>query len=224
MGRVYTDISTSLDGYVAGPNQTLKDPLGAGGEQLHEWAFRLAAWRGAHGLEGGETGPESGWVERTLAETGAYVMGRRMFSGGEGPWQTDPNAAGWWGDDPPFHVPVFVVTHEPRERLDMKGGTSFAFVTEGVAEAVARAKEVAGDRDVQVAGGGSVVQQSLALGLLDELQLHIAPVFLGGGAPLFRGVAPGTLEIVETIATPQATHVHYRVLSREAGAADPSAG
>src|SRR5439155_8668331 len=131
MARVYTDISMSLDGYVAGPNPTLEDPLGAGGMQLHEWAFRLTAWRQAHGLEGGETGPESGLVERTLASTGAYVMGRRMFSGGEGPWEDDPNASGWWGDEPPFHVPVFVVTHAPRERLELQGGTSFTFVTGG---------------------------------------------------------------------------------------------
>jgi dihydrofolate reductase len=211
MARVYTDISMSLDGYVAGPDPSLDDPLGVGGEQLHEWAFRLAAWRNAHGLEGGETGPESALVERTLAATGAYVMGRKMFSGGEGPWQDDPNPEGWWGDDPPFHVPVFVVTHEPRDRLAKLGGTSFTFVTGGVAEAVELARAAAGDRDVQLAGGGSIVQHGLALGLVDELQLHIAPVFLGGGVLLFDGVAPGTLELVDSVATPQATHLHYRV-------------
>jgi dihydrofolate reductase len=211
MGRVYTDISMSLDGYVAGPNQTLDDPLGVGGMQLHDWAFRLEAWRRPHGLEGGETGPESALVERTLAATGAFVMGRRMFSGGAGAWSDDPNPDGWWGDDPPFHVPVFVVTHQARERVDKLGGTSFTFVTGGVAEAVEQAKAAAGDRDVQIAGGGSMVQQALALGLVDELQLHIAPVFLGGGVLLFDGVAPGTLELVDSVATPQATHLHYRV-------------
>jgi dihydrofolate reductase len=189
MAKVYGEISVSLDGYVAGPDQTLEDPLGRGGEQLHEWAFRLAAWRNAHGLEGGETGPESGLVERTLRATGAYVMGRRMFSGGEGPWVDDPNPNGWWGDEPPFHAPVFVVTHEPRERLDLQG-TSFTFVTGGVADAVEQAREAAAGRDVQ---------------------LHIAPVFLGDGVRLFDDVVPRTLEIVETIGTPQATHVHYRV-------------
>ena len=210
MARVYTDISMSLDGYVAGPNPTLEDPLGAGGMQLHEWAFRLAAWRQAHGLEGGETGPESGLVERTLASTGAYVMGRRMFSGGEGPWEDDPNANGWWGDEPPFHVPVFVVTHAPRERLELRGGTSFTFVTGGFHEAVELARAAAGDRDVQIAGGGSVVQQGLTSDVLDELQVHVAPVFLGGGTRLFDGAVPATLAILDTIATPQATHIHYR--------------
>jgi len=212
MARIYTDISMSLDGYVAGPDPTLDEPLGSGGEQLHEWAFRLEAWRRPHGLEGGETGPESGMVDRTLAVTGAFVMGRRMFSGGSGPWADDPNAGGWWGDNPPFHVPVFVVTHEPREPVEMEGGTTFTFVTEGVAAAVERARDAAGARDVQIAGGGSMVQQALALGLLDELQVHVAPVFLGGGVTLFEGVSPAGLEVVETIATPHATHIHYRVV------------
>jgi len=211
MTRVYTDISVSLDGYVAGPNPTLQEPLGAGGEDLHEWAFRLAAWRGAHGLEGGETGPESELVERTIASTGAYVMGRKMYSGGRGPWVDDPNAGGWWGDDPPFHVPVFVVTHEPRETVELQGGTTFTFVTDGFEAAVEQARNAAGSRDVQIAGGGSVVQQALALGLLDELQLHLAPRFLGGGTRLFDGAAAGTLEIIDTVATPHATHIHYRV-------------
>jgi dihydrofolate reductase len=212
MGRVYTDISMSLDGYVAGPDASLEEPLGRGGEGLHEWAFRLEAWRRPHGLEGGEAGPESRLVERTLAETGAYVMGRRMYSGGSGPWADDPMADGWWGDEPPFHVPVFVVTHEPRERVEKDGGTSFTFVTDGVAAAVERARQAAGSRDVQIAGGGSMVQQGLALGLLDELQVHVAPVLLGGGVLLFADGPPGSLELIETIATPQATHLHYRVL------------
>lgn len=214
MARVYTDISMSLDGYVAGPSPTLEDPLGVGGEQLHEWVFRLAAWRQAHGLEGGEGGPESGLVERTLAATGAYVMGRRMFSGGEGPWEDDPKANGWWGDEPPFHTPVFVVTHVPRERLELQGGTSFTFVTGGLAEAVELARAAAGTQDVQIAGGGSVVQQGLASGLLDELQVHVAPVLLGAGTRLFDGAVPSTLEIVDTVATPQATHIHYRTVRR----------
>jgi dihydrofolate reductase len=212
MARVFADISMSLDGFVAGPNQTLEAPLGAGGERLHDWAFRLAAWRTPHGLEGGEVGPESELVERTIAATGAVVMGRRMFSGGDGPWADDPNPNGWWGDNPPFHTPVFVVTHEPRDVLELLGGTSFRFVTGGVASAVEQARAAADGRDVSIAGGGSVVQQCLAHGLLDELQVHIAPVFLGGGVRLFDGVAAGELEIVETIATPQATLVHYRVV------------
>jgi dihydrofolate reductase len=212
MTRVYTDISMSLDGYVAGPNQTLEEPLGRGGEQLHEWAFRLEAWRKPHGLEGGEVGPESALVERTLSTTGAFVMGRRMFSGGSGPWADDPNADGWWGDNPPFGVPVFVVTHEPREPLEKDGGTTFTFVRDGVGAAVALAREAAGGRDVQVAGGGSMVQQALALDVLDELQVHVAPVLLGGGVPLFADGAAASLELIETVATPQATHLHYRVV------------
>ena len=210
MGRVYSDISMSLDGYVAGPDPSLEDPLGRGGMQLHDWAFRLEAWRRPHGLAGGEVGPESAGVERTLAETGAYVMGRKMFSGGSGPWSDDPNANGWWGDEPPFHTPVFVLTHQSRDPLELTG-TTFTFVTSGVADAVEQARAAAGGRDVQIAGGGSAVQQGLEHGLLDELQVHIAPVFLGGGTSLFGGVAPGALEVIETIATPQATHVHYRV-------------
>ena len=211
MPRVYATVSISLDGYVAGPNQTLDDPLGRGGERLHEWAFRLAAWRQQHGLEGGETGPESELVERTLANTGAYVMGRRMFSGGSGSWQDDKNATGWWGDEPPFHAPVFVVTHHERTPLELEG-TTFTFVTGGLAEAVEQAKAAAGDRDVQVAGGGSAIDQTLELGLVDELHLHVAPVLLGpGGVRLFEGSAPASFEIVETIGTPQATHVRYAV-------------
>jgi dihydrofolate reductase len=211
--RVYADISVSLDGFVAGPSPSLEDPLGIGGMQLHEWAFRLAAWRRPHGMEGGEEGPESRWVEEIAASTGAYVMGRRMFSGGAGPWEGDPNANGWWGEEPPFHAPVFVVTSHAREPLQLTG-TTFTFVTEGVDAAVAQAREASNGRDVQVAGGGSAVRQAYELGLLDELQLHVAPVLLGGGAPLFVDATPSSLDLVETIATPQATHVRYRVTRR----------
>lgn len=208
--RAFADISVSLDGYVAGPDPSLDEPLGRGGEQLHEWVFRLAAWRKAHGLEGGETGPESRWVEEIAERTGAYVMGRRMFSGGAGPWDDDLNASGWWGDEPPFHAPVFVVTQHARPPLELTG-TTFTFVTDGIASAFALARDAAGDRDVQVAGGASVIRQALELGLLDELHLHTAPVVLGGGTALLDRVAPAALEIVETIATPQATHVRYRI-------------
>jgi dihydrofolate reductase len=208
--RTFADISVSLDGFVAGPGPTLEEPLGRGGEQLHGWAFRLAAWRRPHGLDGGEDGPEARWVEEIAERTGAYVMGRRMFSGGEGPWEDDPNATGWWGDEPPFHAPVFVVTHHARAPLELTG-TTFTFVTESVASALAQAREAAGERDVQVSGGAAVVRQALALGALDELQLHTAPVVLGGGTALLADVAPAALEVVETIATPQAIHVRYRI-------------
>ncbi|MGZ4354459.1 MAG: dihydrofolate reductase family protein [Gaiellaceae bacterium] len=212
MATVTADLSVSLDGFVAGPDATLEDPLGAGGMQLHEWAFRLAAWRRQHGLEGGETDVDSALVEESLAATGAVVMGRRMFSGGSGPWEQDPNAGGWWGDDPPFHVPVFVVTHHPRERLDMQGGTTFTFVTDGVESAVEQARAAAGGRDVSIAGGAAVVQQALAAGLLDELRLDLVPVLLGAGVRLFEGAAPGRLELAQVIDAPLATHVRYRVL------------
>jgi dihydrofolate reductase len=211
MQKVAAEISMSLDGYVAGPGQTLRDPLGAGGEQLHQWAFRLEAWRRPHGMEGGETGPESALVEETLRSTGAVVMGRRMYSGGEGRWEDDANGGGWWGDEPPFGVPVFVVTHHARERVDKLGGTSFTFVTDGVESAVARARAAAGERNVAIAGGATVVQQCLAAGLLDEITVHVAPVLLGDGVRLFESAAPRRLEIVQTVATPQATHVRYRL-------------
>jgi len=136
MAQVFVDISMSLDGFVAGPNQTLEQPLGGGGEHLHEWMFRLASFRERHGLSGGETNPDSEILEESVRRTGAVVMGRRMFSGGEGPWEDDPNADGWWGDDPPFHVPVFVLTHSARETVVKEGGTTFTFVTGGIETAL----------------------------------------------------------------------------------------
>ena len=216
MAKVRCDISMSLDGFVAGPNPSLEEPLGAGGELLHEWAFAAASWRERHGLEGGETNADSDVVEESLGATGAVVMGRRMFSGGEGPWEPDPRANGWWGDDPPFHVSVFVLTHHAREPLTMKGGTTFTFVTDGLESALEQAKAGAGEKDVLVAGGASAVQQYLEAGLLDELQIHIAPVLLGGGTPLFDrlGIDPIKLEVTRVIASPAATHVRYTVPAR----------
>jgi dihydrofolate reductase len=211
MPKVRADISMSLDGFVAGPNQSFEDPLGVGGMQLHEWAFRLEAWRSQHGLEGGETGVDSALVEESTSSTGAVVMGRRMFSGGSGPWEDDSNAGGWWGDDPPFHAPVFVVTHHPRELLQQQGGTSFTFVTDGVESAVQQARAVASDKDVLVAGGGSVVQQCLAAGLLDEIQVHVVPVLLGTGVRLFEDASPARLEITRVVESPLATHIRYRI-------------
>jgi dihydrofolate reductase len=174
------DISMSLDGFVAGPNQTLEQPLGAGGELLHEWAVRLASWREPHGLSGGEADAvDNEVVAEGLRSTGAVIMGRRMFSGGSGPWADDANADGWWGDEPPFHVPVFVLTHHARETVVKDGGTSFTFVTDGVEAALEQARAAAGDKDVLLAGGANVAQEYLRTGLLDELQLHVVPVFLG---------------------------------------------
>src|SRR5438132_14411291 len=185
MARLILDITMSLDGFVAGPNQTLEHPLGEGGERLHEWVYGLRAWRESHGLAGGETNSDSELVEEHVRRTGAVVMGRRMFSGGAGPWKDDPNADAWWGDDPPFHVPVFVLTNHPRETVVKEGGTTFTFVTDGIESALEQARAAAGDKDVSLAGGADVAQQYLRAGLLDELQIHVAPLLLGGGVRLF---------------------------------------
>jgi dihydrofolate reductase len=210
--KVFAGIATSLDGYVAGPNPSLDEPLGEGGENLHEWVFGLEAWRRPHGLEGGTTTPSSVVVEERIARTGAVVMGRRMYSSGEGPWENDPKADGWWGDEPPFHVPVFVVTHHARAPLPKEGGTAFTFVTDGVESALAQAREAAGDKDVSIAGGASVIQQVLAAGELDELQIDLAPILLGGGTSLFGPGAAANVELDRIVDAPGVTHLYYRVL------------
>jgi dihydrofolate reductase len=209
MSSITSNISISLDGFVAGPNQTLEEPLGEGGERLHEWVLRTAAWRREHGREGGEDNADGEVVEETLQNVGAYVMGRKMFGGGDGPWHE--SWRGWWGDDPPFHVPVFVLTHHPREPLEMKGGTTFHFVTDGVEPALEQARAAAAGRDVVVAGGASAINQCLAAGLLNELYLHIVPIVLGGGERLLREVGDPKLEPVKVVASPLVTHIKYRV-------------
>jgi len=213
MGKVVAEISTSLDGYVAGPNPTLENPLGEGGEQLHEWAVRLKSWRETHGLPDGESGPDDELLAESVATTGAVVMGRQMFSGGEGPWEDDANANGWWGDEPPFHKPVFVLTHHAREPLVLKG-TTFTFVTDGLDSAIDDARAAAAEQDVLVAGGADTIDQAIRAGLVDELQLHLAPVLLGAGARLFDGVAPELprFEITQVIESPLVTHLRYRVV------------
>ena len=215
MAELFFDISTSLDGYVAGPNQTLGEPLGRGGEQLHGWAYPLRVWREPHGLDGGETSPASELVAESLARTGAMVMGRSMFSGGEGPWGSDPNPDGWWGSNPPFHHPVFVLTHHSREPLEMEGGTTFYFVTDGIEAALERARDATGEKDVQIGGGGSVVQQYLKAGLVDDFRIHIVPVLLGDGVRLFEDHLPGDqlrLECTGVVEEPAAAHISYRVV------------
>ena len=172
MSKLRFEISISADGFVAGPNQSEKDPLGEGGEQLHEWVLKLRAWRQAHGREGGEVNPSSELVEEALQNIGATIMGRNMFGGGPGPWGEEP-WNGWWGEDPPFHVPVFVLTHHEREPLQMQGGTTFHFVTDGIESALEQAREAAGGKDVRLGGGAEAAQQYLAAGLVDELQLNI---------------------------------------------------
>jgi dihydrofolate reductase len=204
------DITISLDGYVAGPHPTLEAPLGEGAMGLHEWLFAAASWRSRHGHEGGEATADSDVYEEMVSATGAQIMGRRMFSGGAGPWESDPNAGGWWGDDPPFGIPVFVLTHHEREPLVL-GTTTFTFVTGGIEQALTLAREAAGGRNVAIAGGASAAQQFLGAGLVDELQLHIAPVLLGAGLPLFGGVGPLELEPLRVLDSPRASHLRYRV-------------
>ena len=211
MSRLRFEISISVDGYVAGPNQSEEHPLGEGGEELHEWVVKLKAWREPHGREGGEVNASSEIVERAMENVGAVIMGRNMFGGGPGPWGEEP-WTGWWGDDPPFHVPVFVLTHHEREPLQMDGGTTFHFVAAGIEAALAEAREAAGGQDVKLAGGAAVAQQYLAAGLVDEMQLNVAPLLLGGGERLFENVGADLGLAQEHVAhTPEVTHVRYRV-------------
>ena len=210
MSRVTCQISASLDGFVAGPNQSLENPLGEGGKRLHEWAIATDAWRARHRREGGEHNADAEVIADVTQNVGAYIMGRKMFGGGDGPH--DESWRGWWGEDPPFHVPVFVLTHHAREPLPMEGGTTFTFVTDGIESALEQARAAAGERDVQIAGGATAVQQYLAAGLLDQLYLHTVPVILGAGERLLDGVGDPALEVVDVVNGPGATHVKYRVV------------
>jgi len=202
--KVTAEISMSLDGFVAGPNDGVDNGLGDGGERLHEWVLRLRAWREAHGYEGGETGPDDERFAAAIEASGAVVMGRRMFDHGEGPW----------GDEPPFHKPVFVLTHRPREPLSKEGGTTFTFV-DGVESALAQARAAANGKDVAVAGGGEAIRQLVAAGLLDELEVHLVPVLLGGGVPLFDfdpdTAARVAFEPLHAIESPGVTHLRFAV-------------
>jgi dihydrofolate reductase len=211
MPKLKLDITMSLDGYVAGPEPSLDDPLGKGGLKLHEWAFVLESWRAEHGLEEGETDIDSEIVAETVASVGAHIMGRRMFSGGSGPWEDDSNANGWWGDEGPFGKPVLVLTHHAREPLVLTG-TTFTFVTEGIEAALELARDAAGDKDVQISGGADVVQQYLRAGLLDELQIHVVPLLLGGGTRLLADVGGVELEQVGVVASERVTHLRYRTV------------
>jgi dihydrofolate reductase len=216
MSSVICQISISLDGYVAGPRQSLENPIGEGGMQLHEWVFGTASWRQQQGMEGGEHNADSEVVAATVRNVGAYIMGRKMFGGGDGPW--DEAWTGWWGESPPYHTPAFVLTHHEREPLTMKDGTTFYFVTTGIESALEQARAAAGDKKVAIAGGASAVRQYLAAGLLDELQLHIAPVILGAGERLLDDVGAPPLEQIEVVASPTVTHITYRVVHGDDGA------
>jgi len=213
MSKLRCHISISADGFVAGPNQSEAEPLGEGGEQLHDWVVSLAAWREPHGKQGGEVNESTPIMEESLENVGAGVMGRNMFGPpGGGDWG-DGEWKGWWGDEPPFHYDVFIVTHHPREPVEMEGGTTFSFVTDGIETALQRAKESAGGQDVMLSGGAEIINQYHAAGLLDELDLHVVPVLLGGGARLFEdlGDAEVALEQVRAVDAPGVTHVKYRV-------------
>ena len=210
MNSITCHISISLDGFVAGPNQSLENPIGEGGMRLHQWASKTASWRQQQGLEGGERSADSEVVDEVVQDVGAYIMGRKMFGGGEGAW--DHAWTGWWGEDPPYHAPVFVLTHHRREPVVMQGGTTFTFVTDGPESALARARAAAGEKDVAIAGGASTVQQYLSAGMLDELYLHIVPVILGGGERLLDNVGDPSLQPIGAIDSPAVTHVKYRVI------------
>jgi dihydrofolate reductase len=220
MGTIRFHIAVSLDGYVAGPHQSVENPLGVGGEGLHDWLVELEAWRTQHGLEGGKVNASTPVVEELQSNVGATVMGRNMFGGGPGPWREDPPWTGWWGDDPPFHTPVFVLTHHAREPLEMKGGTTFTFVTDGIEAALEQAKQAAGEQDVQIGGGANVVQQSMAAELVDEFELHIVPILLRSGERLLENAGDIKVHQVRTIGAPGVTHIKYRVLRASAGPPD----
>lgn len=198
----------SLDGYGAGPDQSLENPLGAGGMALHEWAFATRTFRQMHGGEGGSTDVDDGFMARGFDNIGAWILGRNMFGPIRGPW-TDDAWKGWWGDSPPYHVPVFVLTHHPRPPVTMAGGTTFHFITEGIHVALQRAREAARGRDVRLGGGVATIRQYLSAQLIDELHLAIAPVLLGSGEALFAGLDAASLgyRCKEHVATPAVTHV-----------------
>jgi dihydrofolate reductase len=216
MARVTFDITMSLDGFVAGPNMRPGKGLGEGAEQLHDWAVASASWREQHGKTGGKDDVDSQVIEESTRNVGAHIMGRRMF-GGEGPWDNkawgDEPWQGWWGDEPPFRKPVFVLTHHPREPL-FKGETTFTFVTDGIESALAQAQAAAGGKDVAIAGGASAAQQYLKAGLMDELQLHVVPQLLGKGVRMFDdlGPEPPRLESTRVLHSPAVTHLRYRVV------------
>jgi dihydrofolate reductase len=211
MSKVRANISISLDGYGAGPNETKETPLGEGGEDLHDWMISLKAWRESHGMEGGEETVSTPIFEESVANIGAEIMGRGKFGPPEGgPW--DDSWRGWWGDDPPFHMPVFVLTHHEREPLTLSD-TTFTFVTDGIESALAQAKEAAGEKDVLLGGGANSINQYLAAGLVDEIDLHISTMILGGGKRILEGVGPNLkLEQLRAVEAPGVAHLKYRVV------------
>jgi dihydrofolate reductase len=212
MSVVRTHMSVTLDGYVAGPNQSLDKPFGDGAEHLNDWMFALRTAREMFGEEGGETGASDDVFRERLQNIGSVVMGRNMFGGGPGPWGAE-QWKGWWGDNPPYHVPVFVLTHYARAPQPMEGGTTFYFVTDGIESAMRQAKAAAGDRDVVVGGGANVIQQALRAGLVEELELHLVPMLLGDGERLLDklGDTAPSFEPIRAVVGTGVTHLKYRV-------------
>ena len=211
MSRVRFKISMSLDGFVAGPSQSVDNPLGIGGMRLHQWVFPLTVWRAMQGLQDGEVNESTRVVEESLANIGATVMGRNMFGGHPGPWEARKPWSGWWGVNPPFHHPVFVLTHHTREPLELEGGTTFTFVTDGIEAALEQARRAARGKDVSLAGGANAAQQYLVAGLVDEMEINLVPTLLGSGERLFDGVGDDLhrLELVRTVAAPGVTHLKF---------------
>jgi dihydrofolate reductase len=210
VSRLRLSISMSLDGFVAGPNQSVENPLGVGGDRLHEWAYPLRAFKAMHGETGGETNESSAVIEDAFSNVGATIMGRRMFGGPPGPWNADEPWNGWWGTNPPFHHPVFVLTHHARPPLELEGGTTFTFLTDGIQPALREARRVAGGKDVHLGGGASAARQFLAAGLVDEMWLSLVPLLLGSGERLFEGVTDlHRLALVRTVAAPSVTHLQF---------------
>ena len=210
MSKLRLKISMSLDGFAAGPRQSVENPLGVGGMRLHEWVFPLKFWREMQGMSGGEVNESNRVVEESTANIGATIMGRNMFGGHPGGWSRENPWAGWWGKNPPFHHPVFVLTHHARVPLPLEGGTTFTFVTEGIEPALAQARRAAKGKDVALAGGAKAAQQYLKAGLVDEMLISQAPVLLGDGERLFDGVDDlHGLALVETVAEPNVTHLRF---------------
>jgi dihydrofolate reductase len=211
VSKLRLKISMSLDGFVAGPSQSVDNPLGIGGMRLHEWAFALAIFRDEHGMAGGEVNESTRVIEESLANIGATVMGRNMFGGHPGRWNPKKPWDGWWGTNPPFHHPVFVLTHHEREPLELEGGTIFIFVTDGIESALEQARRAAGGKDVSLAGGAKAAQQYLAAGLVDEMVISLVPTLLGNGERLFESIGDDLhgLQLVRTVAAPQVTHLKF---------------
>ena len=201
----------SLDGFVAGPNQSVENPLGVGGMRLHEWVFPLKVWREMQGMEGGTVNASSKVIEDSMANIGATIMGRNMFGGHPGPWDAKKPWSGWWGENPPYHHPVFVLTHHARTPLALEGGNTFTFVTDGIESALDQARRAARGKDISLAGGARAAQQYFAAGLLDEMVISLAPVLLGSGERLFDGVDDDLrgLQLVRTVATPEVVHLKF---------------